>query len=74
MEKVINDYKIEEIALNPTYLTDDDLKSLKNQGFRVHWMREDEDGDKNIFMITVDKNSMKCCFHCKICERRMMCQ
>lgn len=33
--KVINDYKIEEIALNPTYLTDDDLKSLKNQGFRV---------------------------------------
>ena len=56
MEKVINDYKIEEIALNPTYLTDDDLKSLKNQGFRVRWMRENEGGDKNIFMITVDKN------------------
>ena len=54
--KVINDYKIEEIALNPTYLTDDDLKSLKNQGFRVRCMREDKDGDKNIFMITVDKN------------------
>ena len=56
MEKVINGYTIEEIALNPTYLTDDDLKSLKNQGFRVRWMREIEDGDKNIFMITVDKN------------------
>ena len=56
MEKVINDYKIEEIALNPIYLTDDDLKSLKNQGFRVRWMRKDEDCDKNIFMITVDKN------------------
>ena len=52
MEKVINGYKIEEIALNPDY----DLKSLKNQGFRVRWMRENEDGDKNIFMITVDKN------------------
>lgn len=32
VEKVINDYEIKEIALNPTYLTNDDLKSLKNQG------------------------------------------
>ena len=55
MEKVINDYKIEEIALNPTYLTDDDRKSLKNQGFRVRWMRENEDGDKNIFTLIVEE-------------------
>ena len=47
--------KSKKLPLNPAYLTDDDLKSLKNQGFRVRWIREDEDGDKNIFMITVDK-------------------
>lgn len=56
MEKVINDYEIKEITLNPAYLTDDDLKSLKNQGFSVRWMREDEGSDKNIFTITVDEN------------------
>lgn len=56
VEKVINDYEIKEIALNPAYLTNDDLKSLKNQGFRVRWMREDEGSDKNIFTITVDEN------------------
>ena len=42
MGKVINDYEIKEIALNPVYMTNDDLESLKNQGFRVRWMREDE--------------------------------
>lgn len=56
MEKVINDYEIKEIALNPTYMTNDDIESLKNQGFRVRWMREDEGNDKNIFTITVDEN------------------
>ena len=55
MEKVINDYEIKEIVLNPTYLTDDDLKSLKNQGFRVRGMRENEDGDKNIFTLIVEE-------------------
>ena len=56
MGKVINDYEIKEIALNPVYMTNDDLESLKNQGFRVRWMREDEGNDKNIFTITVDAN------------------
>jgi len=56
MEKVINDYEIKEIALNPAYMTNDNLESLKNQGFRVRWMREDEGSDKNIFTITVDEN------------------
>ena len=56
MEKVINDYEIKEIALNPAYMTNDDLESLKNQWFRVRWMREDEGNDKNIFTITVDEN------------------
>ena len=32
MEKVINDYEIKEIALNPAYMTNDDLESLINQG------------------------------------------
>ena len=56
MEKVINDYEIKEIALNPAYMTNDDLKILENKGFSVRWMREDEGNDKNIFTITVDEN------------------
>ena len=56
MKKVINDYEIEEIALNPAYMTNDDLESFKNQGFRVRWMREDEGIDKNIFTITIEEN------------------
>ena len=55
MGKVINDYEIKEIALNPVYMTNDDLESLKNQGFRVRWMREDEGNDKKIFKIIVDE-------------------
>ena len=56
MEKVINDYEIKEIALNPAYMTNDDLESLINQGFHARWMGEDEVNDKNIFTITVDEN------------------
>lgn len=56
MGKVINDYEIKEIALNPVYMTNDDFENLKNQGFRVRWMREDDGSDKNIFTITVDEN------------------
>jgi hypothetical protein len=56
MGKVINDYEIKEIALNPVYMTNDNFENLKNQGFRVRWMREDEGNDKNIFTITVDEN------------------
>lgn len=55
MKKVINDYKIKEITLNPVYMTNDDLESLINQGFHVRWMREDEVNDKKIFTITVDE-------------------
>ena len=56
MEKVINDYEIKEIALNSAYLTNDDLKSLKNQGFRVRWRREDEGSDKNIITLIVEES------------------
>lgn len=56
MGKVINDYEIKEIALNPVYMTNDDFENLKNQGFRVRWMREDDGNDKNIFTITADEN------------------
>ena len=56
IEKVTNDYEIKEIALNPVYMTNDDLESLINQGFHARWMREDEVNDKNIFTITVDGN------------------
>ena len=50
------DGKIIEIALNTMYMTNDDYKSLENQGFRVRWMEEDEGSDKNIFQLIVDKN------------------
>lgn len=56
MGKFINGRKIIEIALNPMYMTNDDYKSLENQGFRVRWMEEDEGNDKNIFKIIVDEN------------------
>lgn len=56
VEKVINDYEIKEIALNPAYLANDDLKNLKNQGFCVRWMRENEGSDKNIFTLIVEEN------------------
>lgn len=56
MGKVINDYEIKEIALNPAYLTNDDLESLKNQGFCVRWMRENECSDKNIFTLIVEES------------------
>ena len=56
VEKVINDYEIKEIALNPAYLTNDDLESLKNQGFFVRWMRENEGSDKNIFTLIVEES------------------
>ena len=56
MEKVINDYEIKEIALNPAYMTNDDLESLINRGFHARWSREDEGNDKSIFTITVDEN------------------
>lgn len=56
MQKVINDCAIKEIALNPAYMTNDDLESLINQGFHARWMREDERSDKNIYTITVDKD------------------
>lgn len=56
MEKVINGRKIIEIALNPMYTTNDDYKSLENQGFRVRWMEENESNDKNIFQLIVDEN------------------
>lgn len=56
MEKVINDYEIKEIVLNPAYMTNNDLESLINQGFHVRWIREGERNDKNIFTTTVDEN------------------
>ena len=55
MEKVINDYEIKEIALNPVYVTCDAFTSLENQGFRVRWMREYEGNDRNVFQLIVDE-------------------
>lgn len=56
IDKIVNDYEIKEILLNPAYMTNDDLKSLKNKGLSVRWMEEDEGSDKSIFKIIVDEN------------------
>ena len=56
MKKEVKSSEIKEIALNPAYMTNDDLESLINQGFHARWMREDEGNDKSIFTITVDEN------------------
>lgn len=46
--------EIKEIALNPRFLTNDDYKSLKNQGFLVRWMtqKEVDEEDRKIFTFT----------------------
>ena len=54
--KVINDYEVIDIALNPAYMTIDDLSNIKKTGLPVRWMEEDEGSDNNIFTITVDED------------------
>ena len=55
-EKVINDYEIIDIALNPAYATQDDFNRIKNTGIPVRWMEENEGSDNNIFTITVNED------------------
>lgn len=39
-EKVINDYEVIDIALNPAYMTKDDLSNIKKQGCQfVGWKK-----------------------------------
>lgn len=37
-----NNLEIKEIALNPRFLVEEVYESLKNQGFSVRWMTEEE--------------------------------
>lgn len=55
-EKVINDYEVIDIALNPAYMTKDDLSNIKKTGLPVRWMEKDEYSDNNIFTITADED------------------
>lgn len=55
-EKVINDYEVMDIALNPAYMTKDDLSKIKKTGLPVRWMKENEGSDSNIFIIIVDED------------------
>ena len=51
MGKMIESSKIKEIALNSSYCTEEDLESLIIQGLPARWMTEDEEDDKNIFVL-----------------------
>lgn len=53
--KIINDYDIKEIALNPAYVTNEIFETMKIQGLNVRWMKEDEGNDKNIFTLLVEE-------------------
>lgn len=55
MGKVIKSSQIKEIALNPSYYTKEELESLINEGLPVRWINADEEGDKNIFTLTVEE-------------------
>lgn len=48
--------KINEIALNSRFCSDEYCKSLINQGFSARWMTEDEINKEPIFEIIVDDN------------------
>ena len=47
--------KINEIALNPRFCSDEYYKSLINQGFTVRWMTEDEISKEPIVEIQIDE-------------------
>ena len=62
MENVVNNYiEIKEIVLNPMYATDDQFKSLKEQGFNVRWWTEEDENKKDrnkgkeIFTISIEE-------------------
>ncbi len=46
---------INEIVLNPLYITNKEFEILKIQGFKVRWMEEDEGSDKDIFTLIVNE-------------------
>lgn len=55
MKKEVKSSEIKEIALNPSYVTNEDFKNLKIEGFPVRWMREYENSDKDIFTLLIDE-------------------
>ncbi len=55
MRKEVKSSEVKKIVLNPAYVTNENFTCLKIQGFPVRWMREDEGGDKDIFILIVDK-------------------
>lgn len=55
MKKVVKSSQIKEIALNPSYYTEDRLIHFVVQGFKARWMTEDESDGKNIFILIVEE-------------------
>ena len=56
MQNKLKKEEIKEIALNPRFCINGEYETLKNQGFSVRWMTEEEMNRKSIFEITVDEN------------------
>ena len=55
MGKMIESSEIKEIALNSSYCTKEDLESLITQGIPARWMTEEEEDDKNIFVLITEE-------------------
>ena len=55
MKKVVKSSQIKEIALSSAYHTEEELENLIIQGVPARWMSEDEEDDKNIFILTIEE-------------------
>ena len=60
MKKIINDYEIKEIVLNPMYLINFGyFEFLESKGLPVRWKEEDEDNNEIKFQLVIDEDQMK---------------
>lgn len=55
MNKIVKSSQITEIALNSAYNTEDELERLVIQGIPARWMSEDEEDDKNNFILIIEE-------------------
>ena len=56
MQNEFKKEEIKEIALNPRFCINGEYETLKNQGFSVHWMTEDDLNIKSMYAIIIEEN------------------